>query len=88
MNSHFIKRFTQINLKHSQAFSFVLNDVSSVSDNLLSFKNIQNLSNIHNDIAVKLKKNRSYFNKKNDKRIVSFANRKRLIFKRSVVEQH
>ena len=88
MTSYFVKRYTQVNLKRSQDHSLVSNDVSLISDNFSSFKNTQDSSNIHNVIAVKLKRNRTYLDKESDKRIINFANRKRLIFKRFNVEQN
>ncbi|KAL8832496.1 MAG: hypothetical protein Q9191_000223 [Dirinaria sp. TL-2023a] len=87
MDSHFTKRFTQVNLKHSQAPSLVSNDVSSVSGNPSSSKNTRDSSNTHNDIAVKSKRNRTYPDKEGDERIVSSADRKRLTSKRPAVEQ-
>jgi len=87
MASHFAKRYTQVNLKHPQAYSFVSSDVPLANGNLLLSRNTQDSLNTHNDIAAKSKRNRTYLNKEGDKRIASFANRKRLISKRPSVEQ-
>ena len=62
--------------------------MSLINDNSSSFKNFQDSSNTHNDIVVKLKRNKIYLDKENDECIVNFANRKRLTFKRFVVEQN
>jgi len=88
MTSHFVKRYTQLDLKNSQAHSLTSNDVSSVSDNFSSSRNTQDSSNTHNDIAVKSKRNRAYFDKEDDERIASSANRKRLTSTRSDVEHN
>ena len=62
--------------------------MSLINNNFSSFKNIQDLLNIYNNIAVKSKRNRIYFDEENHERIVNSANRKRLIFKKSIVEQN
>jgi len=88
MTSHFVKRYTQLDLKNSQAHSLASNDVSSVSDNPSPSRNTQASLNTHDDIAVKSKRNRAYLNKKDDERIASSANRKRLTSTRSDVEHN
>jgi hypothetical protein len=88
MTSHFVKRYTQLDLKNSQAHSLASNDVSSVSDNPSPSRNTQASLNTHDDIAVKSKRNRAYLNKEDDERIASSANRKRLTSTRSDVEHN
>lgn len=88
MTSHFVKRYTQVNLKRSQDHLLISNDVSSVSNNSSSFRTTQDSSNIHNNIAVKSKRNRTYFDEEDDERVARSANRKRLTSKRSDVEQN
>lgn len=74
MASHFVKQYTQVNLKRFQDRSLVSNDVPLANSNVSLSKNTQVLLNTHNDIVVKLKKNRTYLNKEDDKRIASFTN--------------
>jgi len=88
MTSHFNKRYTQFDLKNPQAHSLASNDVLSINNNLLSSRNTQDLSNTHDDIAIKSKRNRAYPNKEGDERIASFANRKRLTSTRLGVEHN
>lgn len=87
MASHSTKRYTQVNLKRSQDHPLVSNDVPLASGNPSPFRNTQDSSNTHNDIAAKSKRNRTYLDKEGDGRVAGSADRKRLTSKRSGVEQ-
>lgn len=88
MTSHFVRSLTQIDLKSREVNSLSSNDVSSVSNNSSQSKNTSDSSNSQNNIAVKSKRNRAYFDKEDDERIASSANRKRLTSTRSDVEHN
>ncbi len=67
-------------MKNPQAYLFALNNILLVSNNPLLSKNTQALSITYNNTAIKLKRNRVYFNKEGDRHTASSADRKHLTF--------
>ncbi len=67
-----VERVNLFRLKFN--LSITLNNILLASSNFLLSRNTQDLSNTYNNNAIKLKRNRIYFNKKDNKYIASFVN--------------
>ena len=67
-----VERVNLFRLKFN--LSITLNNILLASSNFLLSRNTQDLSNTYNNNAIKLKRNRIYFNKKDSKYIASFVN--------------